>query len=148
MCNYIPQQTLGYLLAQVCKAHVTTASAMLAALGIHVGQEMVLLHLWDEDGLTQTELGERLCVRPATVTKMLGRMEHAGLVERRKDPDDQRVSRVWLTEQGCQLETPLDAHWAMLEARAFGNFSDEERQQLRHLLERVYENLTATDDQA
>ena len=59
---------------------------------------MVLCALWQEEGLTQTELAERLAVRPATVTNLLQRLERKGLVRRVPDADDQRVSRVFPTD--------------------------------------------------
>jgi hypothetical protein len=45
-------ETTGYLLARVCKAHRGSVGDALAEVGLHVGQEMVLLHLWQRDGLT------------------------------------------------------------------------------------------------
>ena len=58
----------------------------LAEVELHVGQEMVLIELWREDGLRGGELAERLGVVSPTVTKMLRRLERCGLVSRRRDP--------------------------------------------------------------
>src|SRR5215510_10922216 len=92
-------ESLGYLVAQICKAHRNRAQALLQAqVSLHVGQEMLLLHLWQSDGITQSELAEDICVQPATLTRSLDRLTQMGLVERRVDAQDQRVSRVYLTE--------------------------------------------------
>src|SRR5688572_21982118 len=100
--------SLVHLLVQTCKAQRALAEKLWSEIGLHVGQDMLLLQLWPEEGLTQTELAERLYIQPATVTKTLKRMEQTGLIERRGDPEDQRVSRVYLTEQGRALLQPYE----------------------------------------
>ncbi len=136
------QETVGFALAQVCKAHRNRVDAALSSLGLHVGQEMILLQLWAEDGLTQSQLVERLCVEPPTVTKMLQRMERDGVIERRPDPDDARVSRVYLTERGQALQQPIACCWARVEECSTIGLTTEERLLLRRLLLHVRNNLS------
>jgi DNA-binding MarR family transcriptional regulator len=135
------QETIGFLLSQVCRAHRQRAESALNALGLHVGQEMILHRLWREEGLTQTELGECAGVEAPTVTKMLGRMERAGLVVRRPDPADARLSRVYLTEHGRALEAGVCEVWHGLEACTRANLTLEEQLLLRRLLLQVRQNL-------
>ena len=135
------EDSIGYLIAQVCKLHRNRASALLDEIGLHVGQEMVLCALWDREGVTQTELAEHLHVQAATVTNALQRLEKGGLVERKQDMDDQRVSRVYLTDSGRALETPIDETWSRLEEETLTGFTVDERVLLRRLLMQVYENL-------
>ncbi len=137
------EETAGFALAKACRAHRVNVGAALAEVGLHVGQEMVLLELWREDGLKGGELAARLRVEPPTVTRMLQRLEGCGLVERRKDPDDARGVRVHLTEGGRALEGPVTARWGRVEGRAFRGMSEEEKALLRGLLARVRENLCA-----
>jgi DNA-binding MarR family transcriptional regulator len=80
-------------------------------------------------------------VSPATVTNMLKRMEKAGFVERRPDAEDQRVSRVYLTDAGHAIRGRVDQHWQGVEARVFGTFSELEQETLRELLTRVQQEL-------
>lgn len=141
MTNQPIQETISYLLAQTCKAHRAMADRLLAETGLHVGQEMILLCLWYEDGLTQTELGERLCIQAATVTKMLTRMAQAGLVERQGDARDQRISRVYLTDKGRNAQEQVEAVWQHLEQCITASLSIEERLLLRRLLMQVYANI-------
>jgi len=94
--------TIGYLLARVCKAHHFRVRELLHEIGLYRGQQFVLCALWREEGLTHSELAERLSVHPATVSNALKRMERAGFLERRPDPVDQRVSRVYLTPRGAR----------------------------------------------
>ena len=141
MPNKLISETLGYLLAQTCKAHRGAAVKLLTELGLYAGQETILGRLWQQDGLTQTELTGQLCVQAATVTKMLNRMVKAGLVERRGDPDDQRVSRVYLTERGRDLQQPVQDVWRQLDETAFASMTPEERMLFRRLLMQVQANL-------
>lgn len=135
------EETIGYLLAKVCRAHRAHAGGVLAVLGLHVGQEMVLLELWKEDGLRGGDLAERLGVEPPTITRMLRRMEGCGFVERRPDPADARSFRVYLTERGRSLEVPVARCWEEVEEKTFAGLSSKEKVLLRRLLSRVRENL-------
>lgn len=139
-------ETSGYLLARVCKAHRGGVGAALAELGLHVGQEMVLSHLWRQDGLTPSELAERLGVEPPTVTNTLSRMEKAGLLERCRDPGDARCTRVYLTEKGQELREPVERRWEAVQKRAFAGITAEEEALLRDLLVKIHGNLTQGSD--
>jgi DNA-binding MarR family transcriptional regulator len=133
--------TTGYLLAHVCRAHHARARALLDEIGLYRGQQFVLCALWKREGVTHSELAERLHVHPATVTNALKRMERAGFLERRSDPQDQRVSRVYLTDAGREIRGAVERIWSELEDETLEGFSPEERATLERLLERVRENL-------
>ena len=132
---------IGYLLVQICKAHRDIAETGLNELGLHTGQETLLLQLFKQDGLTQTQLAERGCVEPPTITKKVDRMENSGFVQRRPDPDDARVSRVYLTESSKTLEEPVGAVWSQLEARLTAGLTETERVLVRRLLLQMLDNL-------
>ncbi len=136
-------ETIGYLLAQLCKSHRYRADANLNTIGLHVGQEMILTRLWEQDGQSQTQLAVVLCVEPPTVTKMLTRMERGGLVERRSDPADARVSRVFLTDASRRLQSGVNAAWGSLEDQLLRGLSADEQTALRGLLHKLLENLSA-----
>jgi DNA-binding MarR family transcriptional regulator len=137
------KETTGFALAKVCKAHRGSVGGMLAEVGLHVGQEMVLIELWQADGLRGGELACRLGVEPPTVTKMLQRLEGIGLVERRTDPADARSFRVYLTEKGRTLEDPVLGLWERAEQRTFGGLDPSERRELGRLLVKVRAGLDA-----
>ena len=140
--------TLDFLLAQVCHHHHFRANTLLEAIGLYRGQPPVLFALWDQEGLTHTELAERLQNTPATITKMIQRMEKAGFVQRRPDANDQRVSRVYLTEAGRAIQARLQAIWDTMEAETFAGLSDEERLLLRRFLQHVRQNLVQVNGEA
>ncbi|MCH7611612.1 MAG: MarR family transcriptional regulator [Chloroflexi bacterium] len=135
-------ESTGYLLAHVCKTHRNKAAELLAAIDLYVGQEMFLLQLWRSDGLNLSEMAELVHVQPATASRMLDRLEAAGLVKRRQDSEDGRVSRIFLTQEGHNLREPVRNVWAELESISMANLTTDERILLRRLLLQVYQNLT------
>jgi|YNPNPStandDraft_1061719.scaffolds.fasta_scaffold05462_3 DNA-binding MarR family transcriptional regulator len=134
-------ETLDFLLAQVCHLHHSRAHTLLEAIGLYRGQPPVLKALWEQEGPTHTELAEKLHVTPATITKMLQRMEKAGFITRRPDAEDQRISRVYLTEAGHAIRARVQAVWQQMEQETFEGFTLEEKVLLRRLLLQVRENL-------
>lgn len=100
-----------------------------------------MIQLLSGGPLSQRELAERIGVEPPTVTRMLQRLEQAGVVERRPDERDGRVIRVCLSAHGQALQQPAEAVWGVLEARTTNALSDVEVEQLRILLTKVLTNL-------
>jgi len=137
------QETVGYRLALACRAHRNDAAASFAALGLYVGQDLILVQLWAEEGLTQSRLAERVGIDVSTMTKALQRLERYGLVERCQDTQDTRVSRVHLTEEGRALQPAVTEVLNRVELRAFAGFSDSERASITAMLCRVADNLSA-----
>jgi MarR family transcriptional regulator, organic hydroperoxide resistance regulator len=133
---------IGLLLIQIMKNHRRCAESGLGNHGLHAGQEFILLHLWDQDGMTQTQLAEALDVEPPTITKMISRMQSNDLVQRQPDPDDGRVMRVWLTEKGRSLREPVLAEWAKLEEQTLQRLTTREQAALRDLLSQILENVS------
>ncbi len=115
--------------------------ALLDEIGLYRGQQFVLCTLWTQEGITHSELADVLHVHPATVTNALKRMERAGFVERRPDPADQRVSRVYLTDAGREIQGAVERLWNDLEEETMAGFDNAEREMLERLLERVCDNL-------
>jgi DNA-binding MarR family transcriptional regulator len=134
-------ESIDRLLAQICRMHHGRARTLLREIGLYRGQPPLLDILHENEGLTHTELAMRLGVVPATVTKMLQRMEKAGFVVRQPDQEDQRVSRVYLTEAGREIRAEMEAVLRSLAMDTFAEFTLEERVLLRRLLIQVHENL-------
>ena len=132
---------LNTKLMRVARAHRTLAASLLSQVGLHPGQEALLMELWDEDGRTQANLADSLGVEPPTVTKMLQRMENADLVDRRPDATDRRAVRVYLTPKGRRLKGRVDKLWAELETRTVVGLSDRQQGTLRSLLNSLEGNL-------
>ena len=139
--HHLVKESTGYALAKVCRSHRGNVGELLSEVGLHVGQEMVLIELWERDGLRGGELAERLGVEPPTVTKMIRHLESCGLVERRQDPQDARSFRAYLTEEGRSLEGPVARCWERVEEKTFAGMSVGERRNFHRLLAKVRANL-------
>lgn len=77
---------------------------LLSALNLTYPQYLVMLVLWERDGVTVSELGERLYLDSATLTPLLKRLQSAGLVERRRGTVDERQVLIELTDAGRALQ--------------------------------------------
>ena len=130
-------------MVRVNKAHRGLVSAALAKENLHIGQELLLMELWQGDGMTQTELAERLCIEPPTLTKMLGRLEKTELLEKRRDTEDKRICRIFLTEKGYSFQKPITDLWLQLEEVILANLSSEECLLFRRFMMQIYDNLEA-----
>lgn len=135
--------SISYILMEVCKIRRSLSDTMLNEIGLHVGQEMFFVSMLQEEGLTQSELAERMHVQRATVTNMLQRLEHAALIERRSDEQDQRILRVYLTAQGHLIRQRLHQVWRDIEDQTTAGMTPEERLLFRRLLLQAYQNLLA-----
>ena len=96
---------------QLCFAVYSTAHAfnrfykpLLDRLGLTYPQYLVMLVLWEEDGMSVKEIGERLFLDSGTLTPLLKRMETAGLLKRTRSSEDERQVIVALTPQGEGLK--------------------------------------------
>lgn len=141
MASFEVTESISYLLTEVCKLRRARSEHLLAEIGLHTGQEMFFVSLLAEEGLSQSELAERLHIQRATLTNMLHRLEERSLVERRGDPTDQRVLRIYPTDRGRDLRDRLQAVWEEAEQQTIRGLSAEERVILRRLLLQVYQNL-------
>jgi len=134
-------ESIRYLLTLICKLSRDRSRVLMAEVGIHCGQGIALRQLWRTDGVTQSELAHSLHVAPATATIALQRMERIGLIERRSDQRDQRVSRVFLTDRGRSLRANVEGNWSKLEEQMLVGFSSKEREVMREYLLRMRANL-------
>ena len=84
--------------------HVTGLyTPVLKPLGLTYTQYIVFLVLWEKDGLTVGEIGERLLLDNGTLSPLLKKLEQAGYVRRERSRDDERVVVITLTEAGRAL---------------------------------------------
>ncbi|MGJ4913839.1 MarR family winged helix-turn-helix transcriptional regulator [Bradyrhizobium oligotrophicum] len=95
---------------QLCFAVYSTAHAfnrvykpLLDRLGLTYPQYLVMLVLWEQDGLTVKDIGARLFLDSGTLTPLLKRMEATHLVKRTRSAEDERQVLVTLTSQGASL---------------------------------------------
>ena len=117
-------------------------SEMLRELNLHVGQDQLLCRLWREDGVTQTQLSERLNCEPPTVANMVKALESYDLIYRQRDEVDGRVNRVYLTTKGQDIKDPVERIWLKQQDKLLDGISSEERIILKELLKKMAENIS------
>ena len=94
---------LCFALYNASRALTRAYAPLLEPLGLTYPQYLVLLVLWERDGLPVKEVGERLALDSGTLTPLCKRLEQQGLVERLRGEDDERIVRIFLTPEGRAL---------------------------------------------
>jgi DNA-binding MarR family transcriptional regulator len=112
---------------------------LLDRLGLTYPQYLVMLVLWERDGVAVRELGERLQLDSGTLSPLLKRLEAAGLVLRRRGGDDERSVTISLTERGEGLRA--DAAGVPAAIAAATGLPADERDRLRGALVALAANL-------
>ena len=95
------------------------------------------------EGLRLRELGERIWVRPPSVTSLIDRLERSGLVTRHAETGDQRAKQVKLTLAGRQLVTRVLRHHPAQMHNMMSGLTPVEQRELHRLLERLAAHLAA-----
>lgn len=94
-----------FALYSASHAVTKTYKPLLDQLGLTYPQYLVMLVLWEHDAILVKEIGARLFLDSGTLTPLLKRLESNGLVERKRDPHDERQVRISLSSTGRQLRT-------------------------------------------
>lgn len=106
-------------------------------IGLYHAQGMVLLGLFREDGVSQSELAAALHVSLPTISNTLQRMERDGWVVRRRDEADQRVLRIYLTDKSKKLRDAAHASFQDLDEELVSVLPPEELEGFRQSLFKV-----------
>lgn len=119
------ERQLCFPLYATSRAVTRVYAPLLDPVGLTYPQYLTMLALWaDPDGATVGELGKRLRLDSGTLTPLLKRLEASGLVERRRDPTDERRVVVTLTAEGDRLQDEV-AHVPAAVATQLGLTLDE-----------------------
>lgn len=119
------QDQLCFALYAASRAMTRAYAPLLEPLGLTYPQYLTLLVLWEEDGASVKQLGERLALDSGTLTPLLKRMEQQGLVERRRGTEDERVVHIFLTAAGRALKAKARQIPAELVCQAGCDVNDE-----------------------
>lgn len=103
----------------------------------------LLANLEREDGQTPASLSRRMLVTAGNLTGLVDRAERDGVAERRPDPSDRRLARVWLTSEGRELVRSLLPPHAEHVSALLAPLDPGERRELRRLLGKLRDSLHA-----
>ncbi|WP_297997301.1 MarR family winged helix-turn-helix transcriptional regulator [uncultured Oscillibacter sp.] len=133
---------LGPALGWAAKLSKANMDARVSRYDVTPAQTHVLLYLQQHGGrVPQHELAEFLRVKPSTVNGVLDRMEEKGLVRRSVSGSDARRRFITLTEKGAEQQALFQQSFLDVEAAMVRGFTQEERETLCALLDRVIQNL-------
>ena len=134
-------ESVGFIVREVYRSFARCLQARIAREGVTIGMWFVLRMLWEKDGSTQRELGERVGINGPTMVAALNSMERAGLVKRVQNRDDRRKINVFLTERGRKVKSRLWPMAAEVLAIGLSGLSQAQVQSLNKMLTRVRVNL-------
>ena len=124
--------------------HRARAAELLAPLGLHPGQEALLLELARAGPLIQAQLSESLGCEPPSVTLMAGKLEAAGHIRRKPAPNDRRASIVELTDRGKALSDQVKQLWCGLAEETVTGLPAQTAAELPGILNTLTGNVSAS----
>lgn len=124
-------------LAHIARCGGQYRTKLLEPLGITVRQASMLMEVCNTPGISQDTLSRRVFLNKSVVARQLAALEENGFVERPTCQKDKRVTRLYPTEKGLQLQPKLQSIWAECEHFLTEGFTEEETAILESLLSRL-----------
>jgi DNA-binding MarR family transcriptional regulator len=132
-----PPRSVGFLISQLGFLSSKRFSAALAPVGIDPREFLLTRFVAASEGRPQQELAERLGIPPSRMVALVDRLEDAGLLERRPNPDDRRVRGLHLTKKGRRVLERAEKIAIAYETELCAGIDREEREQLIDLLQKL-----------
>lgn len=136
-----PMHSLGYLSRINFRAFSRALEKLTSKHGVTSGQWRFLRVLWEEDGISQRELSNRVGTKEASTVRAIKGLIASGFVTRKPCADDKRKLRIKLTPKGRQLQAKLIPMVVTVNERALRGLSAKDIDTARRVLARTYENL-------
>ena len=103
----------------------------------------MLMFLSGHEGMTHSEIAEKLDISPAAATKVIKRLEEEGYIQRQSDEKDERLSRVFMQEAGRAVISGIQSSFKKLDEQTFQNFGEDDLDRLEDYLRHILTNLKA-----
>ena len=139
-----PRESLGYQVADLHRLFGRVFDRRVAHLELTRVQWRALKHLGHAEGVTQVELADRLDMETIALGRVIDRLQKAGFVERRADPADRRVWRLYLLPP-ARVTGPVEAVAQALRKEATAGISAADLATALAVLDRVRDNLSRID---
>ena len=141
-----PERNIGFLLHDVSRMLRARFDARAQALGLTRAQWRVLVHVAPRQGIRQKQLAEILELDTVTLCRHIDRLEGAGWLERRSDPDDRRAWQLFLTDKARPTLDRMEELAVATQDEALQNLRQADREHLVRLLISVKDAMTGLDD--
>jgi DNA-binding MarR family transcriptional regulator len=138
-----PDQSIGALVGRLGKVmqRALTERFRTEGVDLNVDQCIVLMHLWEEDGQNQGQLGDTAGRNKTTVTRAIDAMEQKSLVVRVADKTDRRHNLIYLTHAGRAMIQRVLPEMELIQARASQNIDPQEMDVCKAVLRKMFYNL-------
>jgi DNA-binding MarR family transcriptional regulator len=143
--EYKREESLGYLVNHLGRVLARALERRLLKYEVPLGQFPLLLTLWDEENLTQSEIARRVGIEQPTVANTLQRMERDGLVKTEPDPSHRRQVLIKLTDKGRKLERPLKIEALAVNQAATAKTSPREVEAFRRTIRILLQSLEESE---
>lgn len=140
-----PRESLGYLVTDLARLFGRVFDRRAAPLDLTRVQWRVLKRLSHAQGVSQVELADQLDVEPIALGRVIDRLQKAGFVERRADPADRRVWRLYLLPPSARVTGEVEALARVLRSEAAAGIGAAELATTLSVLDRVRGNLLQLD---
>ncbi len=139
------QNSLGFILYRTALAVKSALQRAFKEKGYEITAEQwnMIRHLWEGEGLSQREIGDKAAKDKPNITRMLDALEKKGLLFRRPDPRDRRKYRVYLTQAGKDLHQRLLPLARSLRERVARNLAPGEVDLLKATLNKIYRDINS-----
>ena len=138
----------GFLISQIKQVQARIFQRLLQDSGVEEfngPQGRILYVLWQKDEVPIVELSQKTGLAKNTLTVMLGRMEEAGLIERKSSDNDKRQSLIVLTKKARNLQDKYNEVSQKMNSVFYDGFTEKEVLTMDGYLDRILENLEKTE---
>ena len=140
-----PNNSLGFLVSDIARMLRERFNITAQALGLTLAQARALVHLSNNEGISQVALAQRLEIQPITLMRQIDRLAESGLVVREPNPNDRRAQQLFLTTAADPLLEDINQLGSGLTDIAFEGMNTTQREAIITLLQQVKSNLSVAE---
>ena len=137
--------TFGFLIHDVARLLRRNFNRHVQSFGMTQEQCRVILHLSRHEGIQQVDLADLLEIKPITLARLLDKLQESGLIERRRNPDDRRAFRLYLTGSAHPVVQRIMTIGAATRADANRDISTADLEKLFSVLSHLKANLLSSE---
>lgn len=133
------EKTTGFLMFRTARGMKKMLDTRLSEFNITSSQATVLNTLSNQDGQSLSDIGKSVHLDKPAITGLADRMEHDGLVERRRISSDRRIIQLFFTEKGKKLYKKIENIIVQVDQELVNNMTDQEINTLHKMLQSIWE---------
>lgn len=132
--NQLKEKSLGFTFHYTTRMAMALLQERIKHYNVAVGQFPILVHLWEEQGITQKALRDLIRVEQPTLANTLKRMERDGLIKRVPDEEDKRQWRIYLTQRALDIKEALQEASRSVNEIIIGGMNETEQKEFMRLI--------------